>query len=330
MSLVSPRMNRRCFVAGFLTAPTCVIRAAQPPTRMRRIGLLLPAAPLDPPSEERFWAPLAELGWVERKNLIIERRHAQGRVELLQGMAEELVRVQVELIVALGTVAGLAAERATQTVPIVVHRTGDPVRTGLVENMARPGGNVTGTSALADLQGKRVELIRELLPRVTRIGELTYSPNPIWQSRRQEREVAYRSLGMEPVFVDVTRANELELAVAEIARQGGQVLVLETEPFFSQNADAIVQAAQRLSLPVMGTSAAYVGTGVLIGFGPSEKEYLHTLASIVDKVLRGARPAELPFQQPTKFDLTIDLRAAKALGVTVPRSVLIRATEVLQ
>lgn len=323
-------MKRRCFIATFAGGISCAGQTAQPKVQIRRIGFLSPGVLVDPSDEEWFWSPLGKLGWVENQNLKIERRYAGGRAELLPGMAEELVRIKVELIVALGTVAGIAAKRVTGTVPIVVHRAGDPVRTGLAASLARPGGNVTGTSAYAELDLKRIELLREVLPGITRVGELFYSLNPTWKAGRQEKERAYRSRGMNPIWVEVTQASELESAVMEIGKRAGQVLLIGTEPLFFENAEAILQAAQRLSLPVMSASAGWVGAGVLMGFGPSEEEYQRTLASIVDKVLRGTNPAELPFQQPTRFELAVDLKVAKALGVNVPQSVLIRADEVLR
>jgi len=322
-------MHRRCFIAALASGISDPGKSAPTNVRIRRIGFLSSGEALDRRSNDWLWSPLRKLGWVEGQNLTIERRYAGGRAELLQAMAEDLVRIRVELIVALGTVAAIAAKRATQTVPIVVHRAADPVAAGLVASLARPGGNVTGTSALGEIETKRIELIREILPNITRVGELTYSLNPIWQTLRKQKESAYRSFHMEPIFVDVTRADGLESAVAETVKAGAQVLVVATETLFRDNLKAILQAAQRLTIPVVGASASFVGTGALVGFGPSEAEYPRSLASIVDKVLGGANPADVPIQQPTEFELVIDLKAAKALGVVIPQSILIRADKVL-
>ena len=202
-------MHRRCFIAALASGISDPGKSAPTNVRIRRIGFLSSGEALDRRSNDWLWSPLRKLGWVEGQNLTIERRYAGGRAELLQAMAEDLVRIRVELIVALGTVAAIAAKRATQTVPIVVHRAADPVAAGLVASLARPGGNVTGTSALGEIETKRIELIREILPNITRVGELTYSLNPIWQTLRKQKESAYRSFHMEPIFVDVSSARPI-------------------------------------------------------------------------------------------------------------------------
>ena len=323
-------MNRRCFITclagnGVLAASA----AAQPKVPARRIGFLSFGSPFP---VRAYWDPLWKLGWIQDRTLAIEYRFAMGRTELLQQFAEELVRAKVDLIVALGTVAGLAAKRATATLPIVFHRAADPVGTGLVASLARPGGNLTGTTTFSrEVDPKRLELLRELLPGITRIGELSDPLNPFSAVARSSKEEVYRSLRLQPIFVEATRESELQPAVMEVAQRGGQALSVPTEPLFSgANFQKIVQVAQQLSLPVMGGEAELIFGGALVGFGPSLEEYLETLASIISKVLRGANPADIPVQQPTRFELGINLKVARALGVSVPRSVLARAEGVIQ
>jgi len=298
---------------------------------MRRIGFLSPAIPPSPAEDAPLWEPLRKLGWVEGQNLVIERRYASGRIELLQPMAEELVRLKVELIVGNGTVASLAAKGVSATVPIVVNRSGDPVRTGLVANLARPGGNVTGTSTIApELDAKRLELLRQLLPGAMRIGELVYPPNPVSRVERADKEQAYRSLRLQPVFVETVQADNLESAVVEVVQRGGQALIVGAEPLFAENFSTIVRVAQRFSLPIVVESKYWLDTGGLVSYGPSDVEFTRKLAVFVDKILKGARPGDLPIEQPTKFDLVINLKVAKALGIAIPQSLLLRADEVIQ
>lgn len=325
-------VSRRAFLAAVAAvgfAP--ILGGAQRSDRMRRIGFLSPATAFRPESEELVWRPLGKLGWHEGANLVIERRYAAGRTELLQPMAEELVKLRVEAIVAHGTPAALAAKRATGTIPIVIHRSGDPVALGLVSGLSRPGGNITGTSTISpQLDAKRLELVREVLPHAKRIGEMTYSPNPLYRATSKQKEDLYRSFKLTPIFVDATEAGALETAVEEVARRGGQALIIGAEALFIQSLDSIVAAARRSSMPLIGPSPSWLGTGVLMGYGPSEDEYLENMAALVDQILKGAKPGDLPIRQPAKFEMGIDLNAAKALGITVPKSVLMRADVVIR
>lgn len=198
-------------------------------------------------------------------------------------------------------------------------------------SLSRPGGNVTGTSTISpQLDAKRLELVREMLPHVRRIGEMIYSPNPVHRAIRKDKEDLYRSFGLTPIFVDAMEANEIALAIDEVARRGGQALIVPTEPLFTQNLSTIVAATRRSSLPLMAGESSWLGTGVLVSYGPSELEFLENLAGLVDQILRGAKPGDLPVRQPTKFEMAIDLNAAKALGITVPQSVLVRADHVVR
>jgi len=271
------------------------------------------------------------LGWVEGQNLVVERRYASGRVESLQPMAEELVRLRVDLIVANGTSASWAAKRATTSIPIIIDRSADPVGAGLVASLARPGANITGISTMAvELDVKRLELLRELLPSATRFGVLMVPTNPIDQFARKNMEQAFRSLQMTPIFVDVSIASELGSAVAKVAQQGGQGLIVSADPLFGSNFPLIARAAQTYSLPLMIEIPSWLTSGALVSYGPSEAQQEQQLAVLIDKVLRGVKPADLPIEQPTQLYLVINLKSAKALGVPVPKSVLVRADEVLE
>jgi putative tryptophan/tyrosine transport system substrate-binding protein len=326
-------MDRRTFITAVVGGFVGVSFAArgQQTRKIRHIGYLSLEAPPSPAEREALWAPLRARGWVEGQNLIIEPRYTSGRAELLRPMAEELVRLNVELIVANGTVASLAAKGVTSSVPIVIDRSGDPVGTGLVASLARPGGNITGISTMSpELDVKRLQLLRQLLPGATRIGVLVYPTNPVYRVERNQMEQAYRSLRMPPIFVEVSAASELESAVAEVARQGGQALIVDAEPLFGANFSLIARAAQRYSLPMMVELREELEGGGLVSYGPSDDEFHRQLAAFVDKILKGAKPGDLPIEQPTKLELIFNLKSAKALGITVPESLLLRANEVIQ
>ena len=321
-------MDRRIFiatVAGNLLAVPFAAKAQQA-GKVRRIGYLSLEAP-----ESARWESLQALGWVEGKNLLIERRYTSGNADLLKPMAEQLLRLQVEIIVANGTVASLVAKGATTSIPIIVYRSGDPVRAGLVASLARPGGNITGISTIStELDLKRLDLLRELLPNARGIAELLNPTNPVSRIGAGEREQAYRSLGLQPILVDVAAANELESAVAEAARRGGRALIVGADPLFGDNFPAIIRAARKFQLPIVVESKSWLDAGGLLSYGPSDIELERKLAVYVDKVLRGAKPGDIPVEQPTKFELVINLKTAKTLGLAIPQSLLLRADEVIQ
>ena len=247
-------MDRRTFIgavaAGTITAPLAAY--AQTATTVRRIGVLTAGAPPTPAELEQRYAPLRELGWIEGKNLLIERRYASGRVELLRPLAEELVRLKVELIATGGTAATLAAKDATTTIPIVIISAGDPVRSGLVASLARPGGNITGFSVVGpEVDAKGLTVLRELLPGLQRVGVLENSTNPYFRAARKEFEQACRSLGIQPIIIEVATAGELENAIAELARQRAQALFVPDDNLFFDNRGEIARAALRHALPTL-------------------------------------------------------------------------------
>jgi putative ABC transport system substrate-binding protein len=329
-------MDRRKFIAAaacsLVVAPLAV--RAQQAGRVRRIGWLWnEGRPSTPADLQEYMASfnLPALGWIEGQNLIIERLYANGDPDLLRALAEKLVRLQVEMIVAEGTIAAQAAKKATDAIPIVVIRSGDPVRAGLVASLARPGANVTGTSLNSlELDHKRFQVLHELLPAAQRVGELLVPANPINRIERTEHEAVLSSLGMQFIFVEVAQAGDLDKAVAEAARRGSQVLHVSPEPLLSSNFPQIVRTAQKHLLPVMADNSGYLEEGALVSYGPDNDELQRLLAFVIDKVLRGAKPADIPMQQPLKFELGINLKVAKALGIKIPQSMLLRADKVIQ
>jgi ABC-type uncharacterized transport system substrate-binding protein len=279
---------------------------------------------------EQLYAALRD-GWIAGQNLLIERRYANGRAELLQSFAEELVRLKVELIATRSTPAAVAAKNATTSIPIVMMSAGDPVRTGLVASLARPGGNITGYSTVSpELDAKDLSLLRETLPAAQRIGVLVNPTNPISAVRQKESDQVYRSFGTQPIIIAVAGESELENAVAEIARQRAQALVVVDDPLFYVHRVRIMNAARRYSLPTIVEDRDMLEAGGLLCYAFSSPEQNRRVAAFIDKILRGAKPADLPIEQPTKFELIINLKTAKALGITIPESLLLRADEVIE
>ena len=296
--------------------------------QVRRIGILTAGTSASLPAP--FFNALQELGWVEGRNLVIERRTADGQADRVPALAAELVQLRVDAIVTFGAVAGLAAKKATVTIPIVAV-TGDPVAFGLVSNLSHPGGNITGIALVApQLAGKRLELLRELLPSAVRVGELVDPNNSYWHAVRVDYERAFRSLGMEPMFVVVPNAENIASAIAELARRHADALVVRGDPLFSSNREQIARAAVQHKLPTIAEERPYVEAGALVSYGPVTAVLAQRHAVLVDKILNGAMPGDLPIEQPSKFELVINLKTAKALGLAIPQSLLLRADEVIQ
>jgi putative ABC transport system substrate-binding protein len=326
-------MDRRTFIgavaAGMIAAPPAAY--AQTATTVRRIGVLSAGEVGTPAELRRIYAPLRELGWIEGQNLLIERRYANGRAELLRPFAEELVRLKVEIIVTSGTDASLAAKNATDTIPIVILSAGDPVRAGLVASLSRPGGNITGYSVVGpEIAAKSLALLRETLPDLQRVGVLQNSTNPYFLAARKEFEQACRSLGMQPMFIEVAAAADLETAIAEMARRRAQALFVPPDSLFNTNRVPIITAALKYALPTIGPGREWLEAGALLSYAPSDAERYQRYAAFVDRILRGAKPADLPIEQPTKFELGFNLKTAKALAIKIPQSLLQRADEVIE
>jgi putative ABC transport system substrate-binding protein len=323
-------MDRRTFIgavaAGMIAAPLAAREKTA--TIVRRIGVLyLGAGPLTPAEIEEEAAPLRALGWVEGRNLLVERRYAE-RAELLRPRAEELVRLEVEIIVTDGTPSALAAKNATTTIPIII-TAGDPVRSGLVASLGRPGGNITGFSlAGPEINAKSLSLLRELVPGLQRVGVLENSTNPHYRAVRKDFEQTCRSLGLQPIFVEVAAAGELESAIAEMARRGAQALFVHSDGLFIDNRVPLMSAALRHALPTFA-AGGMLEAGALVSYDGSD-DVGRRHAALIDKILRGAKPADLPIEQPTRFELMINLKTAKALGITVPPELLARTSGVIR
>ena len=283
------------------------------------------------PAVEDFRQGLRDLGYVEGQNLRIEYRYAEGNEERLHDLAAELVRLQVEVIVAGGSAPTRAAQHATRTIPIVMN-SGEPVGLGFVASLARPGGNITGMSNFsADLPGKQLELLKEVVPQSARVAVLT---NPVHPSHGPELEhlaVAAKELGVQLHVVPLHSPDEVGGAFAALTREGAEALVVLGEPLLIDRIiSAIVDLAAQHRLPAIYRWRIQVQAGGLMSYGPNEPAIRRRLAYYVDRLLKGAKPADLPVEQPTKFELVINLKTAQALGITIPPTLLFLADEVIR
>jgi len=305
---------------------------AQQTGKVWRIGVLeTTSVALNAANLEAFRQGLRELGYVERQNYAIEYRSADGRPERFPDLAAELVRLKVDLILTRGTPAALAAKSASQTIPVVMAASGDPVGSGLVASLGRPGGNVTGLSLFnVEIYAKRVELLRELVPRLTRIAGLFNMSNPVLPLQWKEVERAARSLGIQPQLLDVRRPEDLQRLFDAAAKQRAQALIVGLDGVTQGNLRPIAELAAKQRLPSMYAEKAYAAVGGLITYGASDFHMYQRAATFVDRIFKGAKPADLPVEQPTKFELVINLKTAKALGLTIPQSLLIRADQIIE
>jgi len=306
---------------------------AQQPKKIAKIGYLVPSnAAAHAPNFEAFRQGMRELGYVEGKTFVLELRYAEGRFERLPELARELVGLKVDVIVTVSDVAIAAVKRETQTIPIVMAPSTDPVGTGFVASLARPGGNVTGLSSMSpELSGKRLELLREVVPGLSRVA-IIWNPDvrgAMYDYR--ETEGAARSLRLQLQSVEVPRAEDFDRAFSAITKDRAQALVLPTgNPVAFANRGQIASFAQKNRLPSIYGAKEYVDDGGLMSYGPSLPDMFRRAATFVDKILKGAKPADLPVEQPTKFELVINLKTAKQIGVTIPPSVLARADKVIK
>jgi putative ABC transport system substrate-binding protein len=302
---------------------------AQQTSKTYRIGWLHPV-PLPSEWMEGFRQGLREFGYVEGKDLVIESRWDVG-FDRLPAMAAELARLNVDLMLAGNTAALRALKQATGTIPIVMLGTGDPVATGLVTNLARPGGNITGISGMyPQLSGKRLELLREVVPKVTRITMLSNPLNPSVVIALQETQAAAKVLGLTLDSLDVRKASDLDAALSTMVKRQPDALVLPAETTIHEQRARIAQFAVQHRLPSISAWREFAEAGGLMVYGVSIPDVFRRAVGYIDKILKGAKPGDLPIEQPTKFELVVNLKTAKAIGVTFPPSVLARADEVLQ
>ena len=306
---------------------------AQPAEKVRRIGVLSAGSSTDPPPvNEAFRQRLRELGWVEGRNVVIDYRFAEYRYDRLPDLAAELVRLDVDVIVAAATPAAIAAKKATGTIPIVMVGVGDPVGSGLIASLAHPGGNVTGltfSGASMDIYAKQLELLKEAVPKVRRVAILsnpTNPANPLWTEKVKG---AGRSLGVGVQFVEASGPAEFDGAFSAMANERAGALLVMADSLFMLHRTRIADLATKGRLPLLGYKEL-VDAGGFMSYGPSLLDFGRLAAVYVDKILKGAKPADLPVEQPAKLDLVINLKAAKALGIIVPQSLLVRADEVIR
>jgi putative ABC transport system substrate-binding protein len=302
--------------------------------QVARVGYINPGHPSDPVRLRRFEAfreGLRELGYVENRNLALEPRWAEGRDDRYHTLAVDLVRLKVDVIVTLGGAATKATQQVTRTVPIVMSLVNDPVGSGLVPSLARPGGNVTGTSLMApDLVGKQLGVLREVVPNISRVAVLRQPGNPASATQLREAEAAARALGMRLQTFEARTPQEIDGAFAAMTREGAGALVVLTDSIFTNQRGQIAKRAAEKRLPAVFGNSEHVVAGGLIAYSASFFDLERRAATFVDKILKGAKPADLPVEQPTKFELVINLKTAKALGLTIPQSVLARADEIIQ
>ncbi len=316
---------------GFLAPPLAV--EAQQAGKVPRIGYLSPlSAPVDSTRREALVQGLRDLGYIEGQNLVIDWRFGDGKLERLPDLAADLVRLRPDVIVAAGGAQiALAARKVTTTIPIVMTNVEDPVKSGLVGSLARPGGNVTGlTSLVRDLSAKRLELLKEVRPGLARVAVLWNAAYPEKANEFEETQAAARVLSIQVQPLAIQQATDIESAFETAIRVRAGALITLPDPLTNTNGRRIIDLALKRHLPTMFTQRPPVDAGGLISYGPSYTDLFRRAAGYVDRILKGAKPADLPVEQPTKFELVINLKTAKALRLTIPQSLLMRADQVIE
>jgi putative ABC transport system substrate-binding protein len=327
---VKPTMFRRAVACVCLLLAVAPAAQAQEAARVYRIGLVAVASAA--PSLDAFRRALRELGYFEEKNIIIEARFAEARSERLPQLIAESIAAKVDVLVVGSTPAALAAKRATTTVPIVFAALFDPVGAGIVPSLARPGGNITGASigvGGSGLAGKWVQFLKEAVPGVSRVAVLANSANPAGAASVREVEAASRSLKVKLDVHDAANAETLHRALAKISAGDAQGLIVTNDPFFTVSRDKLVQFAASKRLPAVYFFSLFADAGGLMVYAASLEDSYRSAAKYVDKILRGAKPADLPIEQPTRFELVLNMRTARALGLTIPHSLVARADRVI-
>ena len=301
----------------------------QQPARVARVGVLLYSTPETDPNIGSFRQGLRDLGYREGQTLSIEYRSAEGRPERLPALAAELVRLKPDVLVAPGGDVAPAAQQATGTIPIITWVSNDPVQAGFAASLARPGGNVTGVTLILDtLAGKRLALLKELAPRVARVGIL-WNPDHADPEFRECKRAA-QALGIQLQSLEVRRPADFDTAFQTAGWERSETIIIVSSRLVNLHHQRILDFATKNRLPLVGDWGPWVQNGALLSYGPNVAEMTQRAAGYVDQVLRGAKPADLPFLQPTKFDLIVNTTVAKSLGLTVPSSILVRADQVIE
>ncbi len=311
---------------------TPAVGVAQPGAKPYRVGVLWFTFPeVSAPFFEALRQGLAELGYVEGRHVFFEQRWAEKNPDQYARLTAELLRAKVDVIVAGNLESSIAARKVTSSVPIVLTAGGDPVRAGLVASLARPGGNVTGMSEVVpDLAPKVLQLLKEIVPSMAHVGVLSDPANPSYDSTRYEMDQAARTLGLQITPVNVTRPDDFPGAFSSITRERLDGLIVYVTPITQGHRKHIVEFAHRKRLPALYSAREFVDAGGLMSYGPNHRALFHRAAAYVDKILKGMKPADLPVEQPTKFELIINLKTAKALGLTIPQSLQLRADQVIE
>ena len=329
--------NRRKLVIALSTGALAqpLVSLAQQQGKAWCVGFLALRRPksLDSDYFGAFPRSMRELGYVEGKNLIIEWRFVDGEVERLASLAAELVQVRVDVIVAGDTPSASAAKRATATIPIVMGSAGDPVGSGLIKSLAHPGGNITGlTNISGDLAAKQLEMLLNMVPKLSRVAVLVNPANPASTATAKSVQSAARNAGIQAVLVEARSAQEVEIesAFAEISRVRAGALIVQQDGSFARQRRLIADQAAKHQLPTVGQQREFAEAGCLLSYGPSFADMYRRAAMFVDKIFKGAKPADLPVEQPTVFELFINAKTAKALGLTIPHSILVSADKVIE
>ncbi|HXV83869.1 MAG TPA: ABC transporter substrate-binding protein [Candidatus Binatia bacterium] len=326
------KKKRLVWLLAALLASNASIAAAQQADKIPKIGILQGGSTATSPENiNAFRKGLRELGYVDGKNILLEYRYATGKPERLAELASELVNLKVDVIVSAGTQTTTAAKQATSTIPIVAGAAGDLVRTGLVASLARPGGNVTGSTVISpDVSGKRVEILKEVVPKATRIAVLLYSGSVTDREEAKQTEAAAQTLKIKVQIVEVTDPGDFQGAYTTIKRDHVDALILAQSSFTNFHRKELISLGVKNRLATMCESTRWTEAGCVTSYGPDLPYQYYRAAFLIDKILKGAKPADLPVEQPTKFELVINLKTAKEIGLTIPPNVLARADKVIR
>ena len=317
------------FTLGAMIVALSFPAEAQPQAKVLRIGYL--SSSFASVRTEAFRQGLREIGYVEGKNITIEYRDAEGKIERYSDLASDLVSLKVDVIFTVGTPGAMAAKNATKTIPIVFTSVGDPVGIGLVASLARPGGNITGLSTLApDLSGKALELLKETVPKLSHVAVVWNPDNPGKTSSLKETEVAARALRLQLQSLEVRGPNDIEPAFQAARRERAGALIVLRDVVVSSQTKRIVELTLKNRLPAIYNDRGFVDAGGLMSYGPNIDDLFHRAGTYVGKILKGTKPADLPVEQPMKFEFIINLKTAKQIGLTIPPNVLVRADRVIR
>ena len=331
------RVSRRAFIssiAALTGSAIAVVRHdahAQQPASPRRIGVLLVGPSLEGMEAEAFRQGLRAAGYVEGRDVMIEWRSAHGDYDRVAALAVDLVQSKVDVIVSDGTVGTRAAKRATSTIPIVMTLVSDPVGSGLVANLAHPGGNVTGLTIITnELSAKQLQLLKESIPGATKAAVLWNPATPYHPKAVENLKAAAPSLGIKLSFLPVRTREDFDTAISAASRAQAEAVYVIGDPLFYAYRTVLLKRASKARLPVITGARAYVTEGALMSYGPNLDHVFRRAAGYVDRILKGAKPDDLPIERPTKFELVVNLKTAKALGIEIPQSILLSADEVIQ